>query len=204
MSVISLVNAALCDYHVRNCPPSPQLTSVCNKAFLQYHEVEQELRDIEWRYNCTDHNVSVQRVGMVYAAIGFKSVVSVGVVDKGLTDISRGYAFCLAPPYKQLSVLASGIVLSSACPGETPRDLAFLLPLHACLFPPSPSLVFFPFPARLVSLFFIVSLPVFPSVSGSVLPLVSSPHRLTTMLHVAHDPCRRSAPAGQSAASAPR
>lgn len=30
--VVSLVNAALCDYHIRNCPPSPQLTEVCNKV----------------------------------------------------------------------------------------------------------------------------------------------------------------------------
>lgn len=59
VSVVALVNAALCDYHVRNCPPSPQLTSVCNKAFLLYHEVEQELRGIEWKFNCTDHKVRV-------------------------------------------------------------------------------------------------------------------------------------------------
>jgi hypothetical protein len=32
VSVITTVNAALCDYHVRNCDPSPQLTEVCNKV----------------------------------------------------------------------------------------------------------------------------------------------------------------------------
>lgn len=57
-SVIALVNAALCDYHVRSCPPSPQLTSVCSQAFRLWHEVEQEMKDLEWNFNCTDHNVS--------------------------------------------------------------------------------------------------------------------------------------------------
>jgi hypothetical protein len=32
ISVISTVNAAMCDYHVRNCPPSPQLTQVCDEV----------------------------------------------------------------------------------------------------------------------------------------------------------------------------
>lgn len=32
ISVISVVNAAMCDYHVRNCPPSPQLTQVCDEV----------------------------------------------------------------------------------------------------------------------------------------------------------------------------
>lgn len=56
VSVITTVNAALCDYHVRNCDPSPQLTEVCNKAFQLFHEVDQEIKDLEWVYNCTDHN----------------------------------------------------------------------------------------------------------------------------------------------------
>jgi hypothetical protein len=32
ISVISTVNAAMCDYHVRTCPPSPQLTQVCDEV----------------------------------------------------------------------------------------------------------------------------------------------------------------------------
>ena len=32
ISVISVVNAGMCDYHVRNCPPSPQLTEVCDEV----------------------------------------------------------------------------------------------------------------------------------------------------------------------------
>jgi hypothetical protein len=34
ISVISVVNAAICDYHVRNCPPSPQLTQVCDEVSI--------------------------------------------------------------------------------------------------------------------------------------------------------------------------
>jgi len=30
--VIAVVNAGMCDYHVRNCPPSPQLTEVCDEV----------------------------------------------------------------------------------------------------------------------------------------------------------------------------
>jgi hypothetical protein len=152
VSVITTVNAALCDYHVRNCDPSPQLTEVCNKvssstgqaaaagdrssrrqqqaiaaaaaadtvlwqlrrhqqkhvlpvaymacamltscitatllhqlcastvvsclsaclpacylstnlsslrqAFQLFYDVDQEIKDLEWHFNCTDHNVS--------------------------------------------------------------------------------------------------------------------------------------------------
>lgn len=32
ISVIAIVNAGMCDYHVRNCPPSPQLTKVCDEV----------------------------------------------------------------------------------------------------------------------------------------------------------------------------
>eukprot|EP00878_Enallax_costatus_P023272 GHUV01024743.1.p1 GENE.GHUV01024743.1~~GHUV01024743.1.p1 ORF type:complete len:564 (+),score=175.47 GHUV01024743.1:251-1942(+) len=56
VSVISTVNAALCDYHVRNCAPAAQLTKVCNEAFKLYHDIDQAIKDVEWDYECTDHN----------------------------------------------------------------------------------------------------------------------------------------------------
>jgi hypothetical protein len=43
VSVITTVNAALCDYHVRHCDPSPQLTVVCNKVrCLQQQQQQQQ------------------------------------------------------------------------------------------------------------------------------------------------------------------
>lgn len=32
IQALSLINAAICDYHVRNCPASQQLTEVCGKV----------------------------------------------------------------------------------------------------------------------------------------------------------------------------
>eukprot|EP00879_Flechtneria_rotunda_P011174 GHRR01011672.1.p1 GENE.GHRR01011672.1~~GHRR01011672.1.p1 ORF type:complete len:475 (+),score=141.48 GHRR01011672.1:1450-2874(+) len=57
VSVITIVNAALCDYHVRNCPPSAQLAEVCNQAFKLHYDVDQELKNHEWDWQCVDHNL---------------------------------------------------------------------------------------------------------------------------------------------------
>lgn len=51
---IATLNAAFCDLHMRRCPPSEQLTSVCGAAQQLYLDVKRELREMELSWKCAD------------------------------------------------------------------------------------------------------------------------------------------------------
>lgn len=55
---MAAVNAALCDYHSRNCPRSAQLEAVCRDASELYCDVKRDLEMVEAAWGCVDHNVS--------------------------------------------------------------------------------------------------------------------------------------------------
>ncbi|GBF96079.1 peptidyl serine alpha-galactosyltransferase [Raphidocelis subcapitata] len=53
---MALINAAVCDYHRRNCPAGEQLEEVCGKAERLYADVKASLTHIEELWDCVDHN----------------------------------------------------------------------------------------------------------------------------------------------------
>ena len=59
-STIHTLNAALCEYHRRECPPSDQLGQVCSQVEKDYQDMKQAVRDMDRKMSCTDLNVSVQ------------------------------------------------------------------------------------------------------------------------------------------------
>jgi hypothetical protein len=58
-STIHTLNAALCDYHKRECPPSEQLGQVCDQVEKDYREMKAAVRAMDVKMSCTDHFVSV-------------------------------------------------------------------------------------------------------------------------------------------------
>lgn len=49
------LNAAFCDLHLKRCPPSEQLTTVCSTAKALYEDVKRESRALELQWKCSDH-----------------------------------------------------------------------------------------------------------------------------------------------------
>lgn len=56
IEVVHTLNAATCEYHLRNCPPSEQLVRLCTVANAAYEETVQELRQLDAEMACTDSN----------------------------------------------------------------------------------------------------------------------------------------------------
>lgn len=58
IETVAILNAALCDFHVKHCPPSEQLTEVCDAAVERYNEVKRAVADAEVTVACTDFQES--------------------------------------------------------------------------------------------------------------------------------------------------
>eukprot|EP00195_Chlamydomonas_chlamydogama_P017790 CAMPEP_0202892052 /NCGR_PEP_ID=MMETSP1392-20130828/1901_1 /ASSEMBLY_ACC=CAM_ASM_000868 /TAXON_ID=225041 /ORGANISM="Chlamydomonas chlamydogama, Strain SAG 11-48b" /LENGTH=613 /DNA_ID=CAMNT_0049575927 /DNA_START=352 /DNA_END=2193 /DNA_ORIENTATION=- len=54
IETVAAMNAGLCDYHLRHCPPSQQLYDVCKEAFDLYKEVTEEVARVEAHFDCQD------------------------------------------------------------------------------------------------------------------------------------------------------
>lgn len=50
----STLNAAFCDYHLKHCPPSDQLKSVCDKVFALEKDINAEVEAVEAIFGCMD------------------------------------------------------------------------------------------------------------------------------------------------------
>lgn len=54
IQVVATMNSAMCDFHRLHCPPSEQLTSVCDAADKLYEDIMEELEMAEAIFNCVD------------------------------------------------------------------------------------------------------------------------------------------------------
>lgn len=57
ISVVHTLNAALCEYHLKHCPPSDQLRRECDKARGAYQEVKKAVREMDVELSCIDQLV---------------------------------------------------------------------------------------------------------------------------------------------------
>jgi hypothetical protein len=62
ISVVHTLNAALCEFHLQNCPPSQQLRDVCNKAQAMYLATKVAVRQLDVELSCVDRVVSAVTV----------------------------------------------------------------------------------------------------------------------------------------------
>lgn len=58
ISVVHTLNAALCEFHMANCPPSEQLTSECSKVKAVYEATKKAVRELDVEMSCIDQLVS--------------------------------------------------------------------------------------------------------------------------------------------------
>jgi hypothetical protein len=58
ISVVHTLNAALCEFHLQNCPPSQQLRDVCDKAQALYLATKIAVRKMDVELSCVDRVVS--------------------------------------------------------------------------------------------------------------------------------------------------
>jgi hypothetical protein len=56
--VVHTINAALCEFHLKNCPPSPQLADQCSAATKVYESTKKAVREMDVEMSCTDQFVS--------------------------------------------------------------------------------------------------------------------------------------------------
>lgn len=54
ISVVHTLNAALCEFHLKNCPQSEQLTRECAKAKAVYEATKAAVRELDVKLSCTD------------------------------------------------------------------------------------------------------------------------------------------------------
>eukprot|EP00775_Hariotina_reticulata_P010387 gene10387-10545_t len=54
ISVVHTINAALCEFHLKNCPPSQQLAEECNAASKVYEATKKAVREMDVEMSCTD------------------------------------------------------------------------------------------------------------------------------------------------------
>lgn len=58
ISVVHMLNAALCEFHTKHCPPSEQLRVECGRAVAAYKEVKAAVRQLDVEMSCIDELVS--------------------------------------------------------------------------------------------------------------------------------------------------
>ncbi|WIA09314.1 hypothetical protein OEZ85_008721 [Tetradesmus obliquus] len=54
ISVVHTLNAALCEFHLKNCPPSQQLREACDKAAALYTATKVAVRQLDVELSCVD------------------------------------------------------------------------------------------------------------------------------------------------------
>lgn len=54
ISVVHTLNAALCEFHIANCPPSEQLTRECDKVRAVYEATKKAVRELDVELSCID------------------------------------------------------------------------------------------------------------------------------------------------------
>jgi hypothetical protein len=75
ISVVHTLNAALCEFHLQNCPPSQQLRDVCDKAQALYQATKIAVRQLDVELSCVDRVVSaVTAVAALAGVIGRSSL----------------------------------------------------------------------------------------------------------------------------------
>lgn len=57
VSVVHTLNAALCEFHMANCPPSDQLTRECDKVKDVYEATKKAVRELDVELSCIDQLV---------------------------------------------------------------------------------------------------------------------------------------------------
>lgn len=57
ISVVHTLNAALCEFHKQNCPPSEQLRTECEKVQAVYEATKKAVRQMDLEMNCIDQLV---------------------------------------------------------------------------------------------------------------------------------------------------
>jgi hypothetical protein len=57
ISVVHTLNAALCEFHTKNCPPSDQLREECGRVTSQYKQVKEAVRQLDVELSCVDELV---------------------------------------------------------------------------------------------------------------------------------------------------
>jgi hypothetical protein len=57
ISVVHTLNAALCEFHLKNCPPSQQLRDACDKVQALYQATKVAVRQLDVELSCIDRVV---------------------------------------------------------------------------------------------------------------------------------------------------
>ena len=65
IQVVHTINAALCEYHLRHCPPSEQLLAVCAAASKAYDATMREVRAMDEEMACADSDEVGRRAARV-------------------------------------------------------------------------------------------------------------------------------------------
>ncbi len=52
--MVHTLNAALCEFHIKNCPPSQQLKEACDKAAALYAATRNAVQEMDLEMSCMD------------------------------------------------------------------------------------------------------------------------------------------------------